>query len=132
MNYDAGGSGSNNCVFPGDNIKGAWGMRLDEYPLQPQHEGETYSFDIRDSYCYGPEKSYKYVQFFSLQSLFGPSDFCLLLNGYNFEIDTAMHITWAYALVGGTGSFADNKFLFNGTIYRLDGSEWTMKLSGGK
>ncbi len=132
VNFDAGGSGEKNCVFPSEKIKGAWGMRIDEYPLQPVHEGETYSFDIRDANCSGPEKSYKYVQFFSLQSPFGPGDFCLLLSGFNFEIDTSMHITWAYALVSGTGSFANDQFVFDGTIHKLDGTDWPMKLSGGK
>ncbi len=132
VNYDADGIMEKNCIFPGEKIKGAWGMRIDEYPLQPQNEGLTYSFDIRDANCYGPEKSYRYVQFYSLQSPFGPSDFCLLLKGFNFEIDTSMHITFAYALVSGTGSFANDQFVFNGTLHRLDGTDWSMKLSGGK
>ena len=85
VNYDPDGAIEKNCVFPSEKIKGAWGMRLDEYPLQSTHEGETYSFDIRDAQCSGPEASYKYVQFYSLDSPFDPGDFCLLLNGFNFE-----------------------------------------------
>ena len=133
VNYDPDGESESLCTYPSDGIKGAYGMTLVEYPLQPTHEGETYSFDIRDAYCSGPERSYRYVQFFSLQSPFSPSDFCLLLDGYQFEFTDAMNITFATAHVTGTGSFSpDGNFEFTGTIHQQNGSEHLIRLSGGK
>lgn len=133
VNYEPLGRSEQNCIYPGDYVVGAYGCRVTEYPLQPDQIGTTHSFDIRESYCYGPEKSYKYVQFFSLQSPFGPSDFCLLLNGYNFEFTEQMQITWAGAKLTGTGSFSANgDFQFSGTIHRLNGTEFPITLKGGK
>ncbi len=133
VNYDSRGGSEDNCIFPSNQIKGAYGMEVTEYPLQPNQVGTSYSFDIRVANCSGPEKSYKYVQFFSLQSPFSPGDFCLLLDGYKFTFTDAMQITWVGSKVTGNGSFSANgDFEFSGTIHRLNGTTYPIKLKGGK
>lgn len=131
VNYDAEGALEKNCIFPSDKVKGIWGIKVLECPLIPSQVGEIYLIELRDAYCYGPEKSYKYVQLFSMQSPLSPSDFCLFLNGFSFEFDSAMHTTWSAEYLTGSGSFANDKFLFEGTLHRPNG-DWPIKLGGEK
>jgi hypothetical protein len=131
VNYESDGAIESSCIYPKEKITGAWAMRVDEYPLDGSLEGEMYSFDMRDNYCYGPLNSYRYVRFFALQSPFEPADFCLQLNGFNFEIDSSMNVRFRYDPVTGTGSFANEVFEFNGTVYH-NGIYSPFKLGGGR
>lgn len=121
------------CIFSSDLIIGAYRFTVVDYPLQPSQEGETYTFDIREPYCYGTKESYKYVQFFTLQSPFEPSDFCLLIEDYDFEFTEEMHISWFGSKLTGKGNFDKNgNFNFSGTLHRLDNSEYPIILKSSK
>lgn len=131
VNYDPEGKNPGNCIFPSDQIQGIYGFEVVEYPLQGSQVGTVHQIEIRDADCYGPEKAYKYVQFFSMQSPFSPMDFCLFVDGYDFTITDEMNVTWTGADVTGTGFFSANKdFEFSGTIHRQNGDQYPIKLKG--
>ena len=131
-NYGYLGTDDQTCIFPSDKIEGGWNMKVEEYPLQQEQEGDIFEFRLTDKYCPGPENSYKYINLITTDAPLDPYEFCILLNGYDFEIDSAMHLTWTGAFMTGTGSFAHSKFVFNGTIHKQDGTDWPIRLSGSK
>jgi len=132
VNYLSEGTEDKVCIFPSDKIEGGWNMRVEEYPLQAEQEGDVFEFRLTERYCPGPEESYKYINFITTDAPMDPYDFCLLLDGYNFVFDSTQGMTWTGALMTGTGSFEHNQFVFLGKIHQQDGSLWPIRLSGSK
>lgn len=109
------------CTFLSDSMTGRYGVVISKYdPWCSTNDSGTYNILVVNK---GPcitllsDSSYNVLSFYWINPVFSPSGFCVkLTDGYNFSITEDDNIYWYGAPVKGTGSFANNKFTFSGTV----------------
>lgn len=132
LNYQKTG----NCTFPKDSIIGQYNVIVTNYavPCSANINGESCGLTVNNAICsaFTSDSSYTVLHFTWLGSTFTNDDFCVrLTDGYNFSITASENVTWALAPVTGTGSFANGKFTFTGTVQSACGN-WPLILNGQK
>jgi hypothetical protein len=132
VNHGYTGTDDKVCIYSSDKIKGGWNMKVEEYPLDGDIAGNIYEMQMGIFYCTGSADTYKNISFQTNDAPMDPSTFCLILNGYDFVIDSTMNIRFREDFMTGAESFAHNTFIFDGTIHKQNGDEYPIRLSGSQ